>query len=79
MKEKEKGCGKAKAKAKVKANQKAKAKAKSDDSWVNVLASYPTKTELIIFSEWSIGHSEKINKFSFFCDTPICQTKIIAL
>ena len=65
MKEKEKGSGKAKAKAKVKANQKAKAKAKSDDSWINLLASCPTKTELIIFSQWSIGHSEQIKKFSF--------------
>ena len=44
----------------------------------NPLASCPTKTELIIFSEWSIGHSEKIKKFSF-CETPICRTKIIAL
>ena len=44
----------------------------------NPLASCPTKTELIIFSEWSIGHSEKIKKFSF-CEIPICPTKIIAL
>ena len=44
----------------------------------NPLASCPTKTELIIFSEWSIGHSEKIKKFSF-CEMPICRTKIIAL
>jgi len=44
----------------------------------NPLASCPTKTELIIFSEWSIGHSEKIKKCSF-CEIPICPTKIIAL
>ena len=44
----------------------------------NPLASCPTKTELIIFSEWSIGHSEKIKKFSF-CEIQICRTKIIAL
>ena len=31
----------------------------------NPLASCPTKTELIIFSEWSIGHSEKIKKVQF--------------
>ena len=44
----------------------------------NPLAPCPTKTELIIFSEWLIGHSEKIKKFSF-CELPICRTKIIAL
>ena len=31
----------------------------------NPLASCPTKTELIIFSEWSIGHSEKIKTSCF--------------
>ena len=31
----------------------------------NPFASCATKTELFIFSEWSIGHSEKIKKFSF--------------
>ena len=65
MKEKEKGSGKAKAKAKVKANQKAKAKAKSDGSWAILLAACPTRTELIIFSQWSIGHSETIKKVQF--------------
>ena len=34
----------------------------------NPLASRPTKTELIIFSEWSIGHSEKIKNFVFWFD-----------
>ena len=29
----------------------------------NPFASCSTKTELVIFSEWSIGHSEKLKKF----------------
>ena len=38
----------------------------------NPFASCSTRTELFIFSEWSIGHSEKIKKSSVFVETQKC-------